>query len=35
LRFRRSDVVVVSTPEGRYRLTTRVERPAPQRGRGA
>ncbi len=35
LRFRRSDIVVVSTPEGRYRLTTRVERPAGQRGRGA
>lgn len=32
-RFRRSDVVVVSTPDGRYRLTIRVERPMRRHGR--
>jgi len=31
-RFRRSDVVLVSTPDGRYRLTTRPERSARARG---
>ncbi|HEY2374937.1 MAG TPA: hypothetical protein VGH98_03085 [Gemmatimonadaceae bacterium] len=33
-RFRRSDVVVLSTPDGRYRLTTRVGQPTRRVGRG-
>jgi DNA-binding response OmpR family regulator len=32
-RFRRTDVALVSSPDGRYRLTTRVEKTTPRRNR--
>jgi DNA-binding response OmpR family regulator len=32
-RFRRTDVTVVSAPDGRYRLTARVEKTTPRRNR--